>query len=117
MRKAIPYFLSILLVVTVLLSSVAVWANKQVTNTDYFVKTVASLADDPVVQAEVSERMTQTIVAAVDIDGRLGAYLPGQLDFLAEKSITYPLLNRQNDRNSLVKNANILQPVEPLRLI
>jgi hypothetical protein len=86
MRKAIPYFLSILLVITVLLSSVAVWANKQVTNTDYFVKTVAPLADDPVVQAEVSERMTQTIVAAVDIDGRLGAYLPGQLDFLLEKS-------------------------------
>jgi hypothetical protein len=75
-----------LLVVAVLLSSVAVWANKQVTNTDYFVKTVTPLADDPVVQAEVSERMTQTIVDAVNIDGRLGAYLPGQLDFLAEKT-------------------------------
>ena len=86
MRKATPYLLSILLVVAVLLSSVAVWANKQVTNTDYFVKTVTPLADDPVVQAEVSERMTQTIVAAVNIDGRLGAYLPGQLDFLAEKT-------------------------------
>jgi len=86
MRRATPYFLSVLLVVAVLLSSVAVWANKQVTNTDYFVKTVAPLADDPAVQAEVSERMTQTIVAAVNIDGRLGAYLPGQLDFLAEKT-------------------------------
>ena len=78
--------LSVLLVVGVLLSSVAVWANKQVTNTNYFVKTVTPLANDPVVQAEVSERMTQTIVAAVNIDGRLGAYLPGQLDFLAEKT-------------------------------
>jgi len=86
MKRATPYLLSVLLVVAVLLSSVAVWANKQVTNTDYFVKTVTPLADDPVVQAEVSERMTQTIVAAVNIDGRLGAYLPGQLDFLAEKS-------------------------------
>ena len=86
MRKAIPYLLSVLLVVAVLLSSTAVWANKQVTNTDYFVKTVTPLADDPVVQAEVSDRMAQAIVAAVDIDGRLGAYLPGQLDFLAEKT-------------------------------
>lgn len=86
MRRATPYLLSVLLVVAVLLSSVAVWANKQVTNTDYFVKTVTPLANDPVVQAEVSERMTQTIVAAVNIDGRLGAYLPGQLDFLAEKT-------------------------------
>jgi len=86
MRRATPYLLSVLLVVAVLLSSVAVWANRQVTNTDYFVKTVTPLANDPVVQAEVSERMTQTIVNAVNIDGRLGAYLPGQLDFLAEKS-------------------------------
>jgi hypothetical protein len=38
------------------------------------------------VQAEVSDRLTAAIVAAVDIDGRLDAYLPGQLDFLAEKS-------------------------------
>jgi len=86
MRRVTPYLLSVLLVVGVLLSSVAVWANKQVTNTNYFVKTVTPLANDPVVQAEVSERMTQTIVAAVNIDGRLGAYLPGQLDFLAEKT-------------------------------
>ena len=38
------------------------------------------------VQQEVSEKITQAVVAAADIDGRLGAYLPGQLDFLAEKS-------------------------------
>lgn len=86
MRKAIPYLLSVLLIVAVLLSSIAVWANKQVTNTDYFVKTVSPLASDPVVQQEVSEKITQAVVAAADIDGRLGAYLPGQLDFLAEKS-------------------------------
>lgn len=86
MRKAIPYLLSVLLVVAVLLSSIAVWANKQVKNTDYFVKTVSPLASDPVVQQEVSEKITQVVVAAADIDARLGAYLPGQLDFLAEKS-------------------------------
>ncbi|CAB5016452.1 unannotated protein [freshwater metagenome] len=86
MRRVTPYLLSVLLVVGVLLSSVAVWANKQVTNTDYFVKTVTPLADDPAVQAEVSDRLTAAIVAVVDIDGRLDAYLPGQLDFLAEKS-------------------------------
>ena len=86
MRKAIPYLLSVLLVVAVLLSSIAVWANKQVTNTEYFVKTVSPLASEPVVQQEVSEKITQAVVAAADIDGRLGTYLPGQLDFLAEKS-------------------------------
>jgi hypothetical protein len=86
MRRVTPYLLSVLLVVGVLLSSVAVWANKQVTNTNYFVKTVTPLANDPAVQAEVSDRLTTAIVAAVDIDGRLGAYLPGQLDFLAEKT-------------------------------
>ena len=69
-----------------LLSTVAVWANKQVTNTEHFVQTVSPLADDPVVQQEVSGKITQAIVAVADIDGRLGAYLPGQLDFLAEKS-------------------------------
>jgi hypothetical protein len=86
MRRIAPYLLSAILAVSVLLSIVAVWANKQVTNTDYFVNTVAPLADDLGVQNEVSEKVTQTIIAAVNIDGRLGAYLPGQLDFLAEKS-------------------------------
>ena len=63
MRKAIPYLLSVLLIVAVLLSSIAVWANKQVTNTEYFVKTVSPLAGDPVVQQEVSEKITQAVVA------------------------------------------------------
>lgn len=86
MRRTAPYLFSVLLAIVVLLSSVAVWANKHVTNTEHFVETVSPLANDPVVQQEVSEKITQVIVAGVDIDGRLGAYLPGQLDFLAEKS-------------------------------
>ena len=86
MRRIAPYLLSVLLAVAVLLTTVAVWANKQVTNTEYFVETIGPLASDPVVQQEVSEKITQAVVAAADIDGRLGTYLPGQLDFLAEKS-------------------------------
>ena len=86
MRRIAPYLLSVLLAMALLLSTVAVWANKQITNTEHFVQTVSPLAGDPVVQQEVSGKITQAIVAVADIDGRLGAYLPGQLDFLAEKS-------------------------------
>lgn len=86
MRRIAPYLLSVLLAMVLLLSTVAVWANKQVTNTEHFVQTVSPLANDPVVQQEMSGKITQAIVAVADIDGRLGAYLPGQLDFLAEKS-------------------------------
>lgn len=49
------------------LSVVAVWARGEVTDTDRYIATVGPLADDPAVQAAVSERISDELLAQVDI--------------------------------------------------
>ncbi|MEI2717203.1 MAG: hypothetical protein V9E98_09440 [Candidatus Nanopelagicales bacterium] len=49
------------------LSVVAVWARGEVTDTDRYVATVAPLASDPAVQQAVSDRVSDELLAQVDI--------------------------------------------------
>ncbi|TCM40376.1 hypothetical protein [Kribbella sp. VKM Ac-2568] len=51
------------------LSATAVWASRQVSDTDQYLKTVAPLADDPSVQTTISDAVTNEILAAIDIEG------------------------------------------------
>ncbi|TCN36676.1 hypothetical protein EV644_113145 [Kribbella orskensis] len=51
------------------LSATAVWASRQVSDTDQYLKTVAPLADDPSVQTTISDAVTNEILAAIDIQG------------------------------------------------
>jgi hypothetical protein len=50
------------------LSVVAVWANNQVSDTNRYVETVAPLAKDPAVQKAVADRVTQEVLAYVNLD-------------------------------------------------
>ncbi|WP_053759141.1 hypothetical protein [Streptomyces sp. AS58] len=62
---------SVLLLLALLLapvSVVAVWLNEEVTDTDRYVQTVAPLAKDPSVQNAVTDRLTDRVVAEVDVD-------------------------------------------------
>jgi hypothetical protein len=52
-----------------LLAVVAVWANSIIRDTDRYVATVAPLASDPDVQAAVTNRVTDAVLARVDVDG------------------------------------------------
>lgn len=49
------------------LSVVSVWARAEVTNTSRYVKTVAPLASNPAVQEAVATRITDEILATVDV--------------------------------------------------
>ncbi len=49
------------------LSVVAVWARGEVTDTDRYIATVGPLASDPAVQAAVSQRVSDELLAQVDI--------------------------------------------------
>ena len=51
------------------LSATAVWASRQVSDTDQYLKTVAPLADDPSVQTTISDAVSNEILAALDIQG------------------------------------------------
>jgi len=49
------------------LSATAVWASRQVSDTDRYLETVAPLADDPAVQRTIADAVTREIFAAVDL--------------------------------------------------
>ncbi|GGS30357.1 hypothetical protein GCM10010269_81160 [Streptomyces humidus] len=51
-----------------LLSVVAVWANSIVRDTDRYVATVGPLASDPDVQKAVTNRVTDVVLAKIDVD-------------------------------------------------
>lgn len=50
------------------LSATAVWASTQVSDTDQYVQTVAPLADDPAVQAQVANRVTDAVMESLDVE-------------------------------------------------
>ena len=47
---------------------VAVWADDQISDTDRYVETVAPLADDPAVQAAVTDSITEQVFTYVDVE-------------------------------------------------
>ncbi|MFF2370980.1 hypothetical protein [Agromyces sp. NPDC058110] len=67
---------TVLVIIGVLLAPIAVlgaWAKTQLVDTDTFVATFAPLADDPQVQAVVSEKATDAVLESVDIEGYTSA--------------------------------------------
>ncbi|MBG0857445.1 hypothetical protein I2W78_37775 [Streptomyces spinoverrucosus] len=70
-RKARYVGASVLLLVALLLSPLAVvatWVHDEVADTDRYVRTVAPLGADPAVQSAVTDRLTNRVVANVDVE-------------------------------------------------
>ncbi|MFJ4468296.1 hypothetical protein ACIP2X_12565 [Streptomyces sp. NPDC089424] len=70
-RKARYAGASLLLLIALLLSPLAVvatWLDEEVADTDRYVQTVAPLGSDPAVQSAVTDRLTDRVVAEVDVD-------------------------------------------------
>jgi hypothetical protein len=65
------------------LSATAVWASRQVSDTDRYVETVAPLASDPAVQSTIADAVTGAIFAAIDIQG----ITTETLDTIAEQGL------------------------------
>lgn len=67
----------------------AVWLKHIVLDTDRFVGEVGPLVDDPHVQDQIVDTVTEQLTSKVDIEGRLQQQLPDQLRFLG------PIASRQ----------------------
>ena len=75
----------ILIVVGAVLSPLAVdalWIKRTMLETDQFVAQLGPLADDPEIQALVSERIADQLTQAADLETRLTDALPAELQFL-----------------------------------
>ena len=65
------------------LGGVAVWARNQVTKTDRYVRTVASLASDPAIQQAIADQITTQIFTYIDVQ----ALTNQALDALTERGL------------------------------
>ena len=69
--RARSFWSALLIIVACLLaplSVVSVWARGEITDTDRYVATVAPLASEPAIQEAVSARVTDHILAAIDVE-------------------------------------------------
>lgn len=68
-RRAIAVFLVVLAAVLSFAAVPALYLRNDVLDTDRYTATVAPLASDPAVQAEISDKVTAQITDAIDIEG------------------------------------------------
>jgi hypothetical protein len=65
------------------LAGLTVWTRNLMLNTDRYVETVAPLAQDPQIQAAITNRVSTDLVERLDIDQRAADALPAKAKFLA----------------------------------
>ncbi|MFD5838618.1 hypothetical protein ACFWHV_34485 [Streptomyces collinus] len=83
-----------------LLSVIAVWANSIVQDTDRYVATVAPLASDPDVQKAITNRVTDAVLAQVDVD----ALVKQLTDAAAQKGVPPRVAELLNDLDGPIEN-------------
>lgn len=85
-QRRLPSWLSLVLIaltcVCLLASTVTIWAEATVLNTDRFVALAAPLGHDPQVINSVSHYVADQVVTALDIPSRTAAVLPASGQFL-----------------------------------
>lgn len=75
--------LFILACLSVVVSTIAVWAHRTLLVTDRYVAVAERVFEDPVVIAAVSDRLAGQVVDAVGVEERVSAILPGDQNFIA----------------------------------
>ena len=82
-RPQLAIFLLIMGVILAPLTTVAIFAKNQITNTDRYVETVSPLASDPAIQEAVGTFVVDQLFAAVDVEELAAEALPKKAQFLA----------------------------------
>ena len=82
-RRILVAFLVVLGCVLAPISIIAVWTHNTLLNTDQYVDTVGPLVEDPAIQDAIANRVTQALVANVDIDKEVKDALPERAAFAA----------------------------------
>jgi hypothetical protein len=82
-RRVLVVVLAVLTCISILTSTVGVWAHRTLLNTDSWVATVGPLAKDPAVQKAVATQVSDQIVQVVDIEKLVKEDLPPKASALA----------------------------------
>lgn len=82
-RRLATGTLAVLVVVGMLASTIALWSHRLLLNTDAWVNTVGSLAEDPEVIDAVSQRLTEQVMLTIDAEQVAEDALPEEAQFLA----------------------------------
>src|SRR5215218_9842977 len=89
-RTIVATLLIVVACVLAPLSVAAIWTRNQVTNTDRYVATVAPLADDPAIQAAITDQITVQVFRYIDVQGLVNQ----SVDALSERGLTPALADQ-----------------------
>ena len=82
-RRVLSGFVLFLACLTILVTTVAVWTHQVALNTDRFTSLVSNAVTEPAVTDPIATRITDQVVNALDVQGRLEARLPDAIKPLA----------------------------------
>jgi hypothetical protein len=82
-RRVLAGIALILACLTILVTTVAVWAHQVAFNTDRFTSLVANVVDEPAVIDPLSAKVSAQVVAGLDVQARVAARLPDAMQPLA----------------------------------
>ncbi len=83
-RRWLTVVLVILTTVSVVGTTVAVWAHETVFDTDLFMETVQPALDDPALYEAFSERVTDEAITALDVEARVSVTLTAVDEYLSQ---------------------------------
>ena len=116
-RLVLRLFIALLASTFALASVIAVWSRNQLLNTNSYVATVAPLAKDPVIQADVAERLAVVIIDFADIENRVGSVLPELLNVVTENAtVAFNTFVREQTQNIVESDAFYVLWAESNRL-
>src|SRR5262245_66515600 len=75
-RRVLAGIALVLACLTILITTVALWAHQVAFNTDRFTALVENVIDDPAVIDPVSANVSAQVVTALDVQSRIGQRLP-----------------------------------------
>ena len=83
LRRAVVLALVIAATVVTLLSVLAVWVQRQVLDTDVYVRSSAAMLDDPAVRTAIANYAVDEVYRRVDVEAELEDVLPNDADRFA----------------------------------
>ncbi|HET9121224.1 MAG TPA: hypothetical protein VFN72_11900 [Solirubrobacterales bacterium] len=125
-RRGIVITLTIVASILAFVATFAVWANRQLLETDTWTNTSSKLLEDEAIRTQVADTMVDTLYANVDVQAELQAALPPRLQPLAGpasaglRQLATDLANRALQRprvQELWENANRTAQLTLLKVV